>query len=971
MGALSIAQNSFNAEGELAKSVNVPNSPEAQAFTTYGDNTANLNTGTPNISIPLYTYKGIEMDLPMSLTYNINARKVEDIASGMGLGWNLALGGRVSRIANGLPDECISHQGPYQSLVYPLAGTTDFKNKYLDYKDKYVSGGYGTFDNQLQAEDYLKFLNKVQTSAHDLQLDHFSISAPGLSDRAMRVFDETTNSVKMIMESNPRLDVTILGGTALVKDDSGRQYIFDKTEVTRSFNGNDVNDIEGAIAAPYAMEYYTSWLLTEIVSANGKDVYTFEYEENFGYWDNDTPTTTSKRIDTRPENPGGTWQGQLADIDNSYDIDQKSLKRVFHNQKEIITIDLQPRSDFENDSKIASITVKSPIDPAGNAIIKHFKFSHGYFGTDNGDPEKELRLKLDRIEIAGKGYSGAGHDYEMQYNFDYFLPEDMPPRNSKAQDEYGFYNGATGNSELYPRWVLPDRTLDGAIRTFDMNSAKVGILTRIDYPTEGYTEYSYESHLPISESPNGIRVASISNYSDTGVISTKKEFEYVENYLNLQAKPILKYDTHEQLTVGDPLVQKYHRMARASISEVPYISYRKVRERMVRQSNPSSNYGYTEHLFYNADGGMLNQSEAPFTPSYWGNVQSAMLEKQDVVDANGQTLTSSDNSYAPFVSDTYKGFAIGDDPSRGIYYIDFQNVSGGVQLLLISDPNQCAGCYPPSYARLKPFEPITIPSYLKESVQVSTQTLNGNPITSTTVSTWDDTIGNLLRETVATTSDSDETIVTVRRYPADLSGDPYMNDLIMDNRLSSPVQTETYRRTDDNGTVTDEILGKQKTLFQDSGGLILPQSIQVGQWDNDLETRVIFDEYDSKGNPVQIKKAYDLPTVYLWAYENRLPVAKIENATYLQVGALVNLTTLGNSVDSSTIAATVQTLRDSLPDSMVTSYEYNHQMMVSTITDPRGYKSHFYYDGENRLEYATDADGNVLSNNEYNFRINN
>ncbi len=982
VGTIIYAQNSFNAEGELAKSVNVPNSPEAQAFTNYGNNSANLNTGTPIISIPLYTYKGIEMDLPISLTYDTNARKVEDIASGMGMGWNLNLGGRVSRIANGLPDECITYQGIYQSLVYPIETAQGFRDDYMDYKDQYnPGGGYGTFGSQTEAEDYLKFLNRIQTSGYDLEPDHFSIAAPGLSDRAMRVFDETTETIKFIMESNPRLDFSFSNGVAYVTDDTGRKYTFAVTEKTRSFNGKDVHDINGLIAAPSQMEYYSSWLLTEIVSANGKDVYTFEYEENFGYWSNDPVTTTSKRIDTRPQNPGGTWQGYIADIENSYDIDQKALKRVLHNQKEIIVIDLQARDDFENDSKIASITVKSPIDPAGNAILKHFKFSHSLFGPTNWTDPKQVRLKLDKIEIAGKGYSGAGHNYEMQYNFDYHQPEQMPARDSKAQDEYGFFNGVTGNSDLYPEWELPDgHVLSGADREFNLNSAKVGILTRIDYPTEGYTEYVYESHLPENESPNGLRVASISNYSDAGVIATRKEFEYVESYINLLVKPVLTYDTDEQLVNGDPVVEKYHRLAKASISEVPYISYRKVREKMVNPNNPLTDYGYTEHLFYNANGGMTNKSTSPFTPSYAGNIESAMLEKQTVIDATGQTLSTSDNDYTAFVADTYNGFAIEDEPLNGIYYIRINNSNPtAVQLELESDPNQCAGCYPPSYARLKPFKPYTIPSYLKESVQTSTQVLDGNNITATTTSTWNDTdISNLLRQTVTTTSDTDETLVTLYKYPEDFDnqGDAKIDALVTANRIAAPVQTETYERTDDNGTITDELLGKQKTLFDffadgNGGNLTLPKSIQVAQWDNNLETRVIFDEYDTHGNTVQMKKANDVPTVYLWGYDNRLPVAKIENATYLQVGALVNLTTLGASTDSATIAATIQTLRNSLPESMVTTFEYNHQMMVSTITDPRGYKSHYYYDAENRLQYATDADGNVLSNNEYNFRINN
>jgi len=76
----------FNYHAELKRMITVPNSPEAQAFAKYGNVAVNLNVGAPNVSIPLYTYKGREMNLPISLTYDISARKVDNIASNVGMG---------------------------------------------------------------------------------------------------------------------------------------------------------------------------------------------------------------------------------------------------------------------------------------------------------------------------------------------------------------------------------------------------------------------------------------------------------------------------------------------------------------------------------------------------------------------------------------------------------------------------------------------------------------------------------------------------------------------------------------------------------------------------------------------------------------------------------------------------------------------------------------------------------------------
>ena len=93
---------------EVSQMVRIPNSPEAQAFAAYGNTDVNLHAGVPNIAIPLYTHQGIEMDLPVSLTYDASGIKVEQMATWVGLAWNLNAGGRISRITNGQPDDFIS-----------------------------------------------------------------------------------------------------------------------------------------------------------------------------------------------------------------------------------------------------------------------------------------------------------------------------------------------------------------------------------------------------------------------------------------------------------------------------------------------------------------------------------------------------------------------------------------------------------------------------------------------------------------------------------------------------------------------------------------------------------------------------------------------------------------------------------------------------------------------------------------------
>ena len=66
------SQENLNYQKELERMVKVPNNPEASAFTKYGNTSVSMYSGTPNISIPLYSIQGRELSIPISLTYDLS-----------------------------------------------------------------------------------------------------------------------------------------------------------------------------------------------------------------------------------------------------------------------------------------------------------------------------------------------------------------------------------------------------------------------------------------------------------------------------------------------------------------------------------------------------------------------------------------------------------------------------------------------------------------------------------------------------------------------------------------------------------------------------------------------------------------------------------------------------------------------------------------------------------------------------------
>jgi hypothetical protein len=121
---------------------------------------------------------------------------------------------------------------------------------------------------------------------------------------------------------------------------------------------------------------------------------------------------------------------------------------------------------------------------------------------------------------------------------------------------------------------------------------------------------------------------------------------------------------------------------------------------------------------------------------------------------------------------------------------------------------------------------------------------------------------------------------------------------------------------------------------------------------------------------------------YIYGYDNTLPVAKIENATYAQVQSYVaniqNKSDLDDdrcmdsgSCDEKNLRTALNVLRSAMPNAMVTTYTYNPLIGITSMTDPKGYTIYYEYDDLNRLVRVKDEDGNIMSENKYHYLLDN
>lgn len=211
----------------------------------------------------------------------------------------------------------------------------------------------------------------------------------------------------------------------------------------------------------------------------------------------------------------------------------------------------------------------------------------------------------------------------------------------------------------------------------------------------------------------------------------------------------------------------------------------------------------------------------------------------------------------------------------------------------------------------------------------------------------------------STTNSNNQTIETKYSYAHEMGNQA----LIDKNMIAIPLKTEVKR--------SGIALSSQETQYKDWGnGLLAPEIIKTAKGAATAEDRIKYNALDNTtGNPQEVQQEGGQPITYIWGYNKTLPIAKIENATYAQVQPYeANLQTLSNGTDEASLITALNSLRTVLPNAMITTYTHKPLIGVSTMTDSKGNFVRYHYDPFNRLEFVTDKDDKVVSENKYHYK---
>lgn len=464
--------------------------PNAASFDKFIDNPVSLYNGSVDVSIPVYTLKDGDIELPITLRYNTSGIKVNEEASWVGLGWNLNVGGVITQNVVGDFDDMDSN---YNTIIDKLGITNvyfpyyvpQFSSDWIKSFDEYTASGIGRSGR--------------------LNPDVFYYSYPGGGGKF--IFDYRNDSIYILSrESAEKIEVLVKNSTSVpsiqefkITTVSGVQHYF--SYFTRMYSSNSL--IISSV----------SYILDKTIYPNNQQVnYTYKSKAIRKASRSNIFQANLTTIEDHCDLAGYPVDFTTGDISEGAEFYLSNIRTTNYQ----INFETSERTDLMNGLRLNKIKLD------GAAITKEFVFEYDYFTSDKGtigwkhegldapgmiftESQNLQRLKLLTV------YEQSGTNKINKYNFTYDAIN-LPAKTSYSMDYWGNYNGQKGSS------YLPDlkRLLWGEIitnnddgrsikisekypgyvqytnRGYDYSYCKAGTLTKITYPTGGTKEIIYE-----------------------------------------------------------------------------------------------------------------------------------------------------------------------------------------------------------------------------------------------------------------------------------------------------------------------------------------------------------------------------------------------------------------------------------------------------------------------------------------------
>ncbi|MCL1665585.1 DUF5977 domain-containing protein [Elizabethkingia ursingii] len=969
----------FNvATPEVSSLMNLSNLPQVDAI------------GATDISIPIYNINLDGIDIPITLKYNTKGTPIDQTAPNTGLGWNLIGGGNIFFKINDLHDfyaSIVPSTGEYVVTGYHQSAHEYFPEIIGDMPDEYIVNapelntkffmletmfGYGPSNPETYKATFLDGKNYIVNSERG-DLNYTQI---------------ITNNQRKITDY-VKFKIT---------NDKGFKYSFGSPSATYTSITPLPNRPDDIISQLMQYPKISTLQLEKIISPKNKEI-EYEYEDyqinyiqqdiNFThYYESFFPNTLGEislgrsyyifeNNDYDPyaiNNPGGfNWNK----INNTGQIHPKRLRKIKFEQGDIIFYYNIARKDYDGNS-LDKIEIKNN----SGKVIKTINFYYDYFTSNSNtqDNYNNLRLKLTKIVDSSTG------TYDFEYGNNY-ISNIFPPRNSSETDFLGYFNqngtnrtnfpltiSNSINPNFYPKnklYYYPNLTRDrilpfklknvieykveGSVDKSANKASLVGLLTKIIYPTGGALILDYENddfnYLNENYILGSARIKKMQYISENGSVYKENLFKYNDASTGKSYGLVNYFAPLENSTTSYTNGSKPN-------TEGSFINYSKV-------TIAENNKGQIEKIYstfsdyedtypqYKYDNNLGNLNELVSSVKMYSrnsfsrqNLRGHLL-KEYVYDSNNKLLSTKINNYKT------------------------QNIRN-ISMAPVISIHYRSPIYTTGFSHTIPIERLT------KSESYIYNYLNNDVINIHEKYFYYDN-GNLY--TQKTYLPNEKVLETQYQYAPEKNN----NYLIDKNIISIPLLTTNIKTEN----ATPKITAKSELIYPTSqieainntSGLPLPKSIvsfDIQDPYNIAKVKLTYDLYDDKGNLLQYSEK-GKSTSIIWGYNQTLPIAKIEGATYNQIYSFAtdiitasNTDNLQETVTSEQLLiSSLDNFRNNLTSTnyQITTYTHNPLIGTTTITSPAGIKDTYKYDSANRLEHIMDVNKNLLK--EYNYHYKN